>query len=88
MIAHDAIELAKLTPTSGWGTLGDPALFKLGLTKAELEARINRAYRQLQEAGSTARQPSETSQQWADRLGDNTLFHTIRVAYLNLEALS
>jgi hypothetical protein len=96
---HDAIELAKLTPASGWGKLPDPATVKLppstvehetvklAFTKAELEARIQRAYRQL---GS---KPSgETHQHYVDRIAADSyslhLLHTMRVAYINLEALS
>jgi hypothetical protein len=90
-VPYDALQLAKLTPASGWGKLPDPSTVKTTFTKAELEARIRRAFRQL-----GAREPGETYQDWADRLGrmdegtitGKTLFHTIRVAYLNLEALS
>lgn len=93
MIEHDVMKLAQLTPASGWGRLPDPATVSLGLNKAELQARMRRAYRQLVErGGSCARQGDETHQQWADRIGAMGghpvhLLHGIRVAYLNLEAL-
>jgi hypothetical protein len=88
MIEHDAMKLAQLTPASGWGRLPDPAIVSLAFTKAELEARLRRAYRQL--VGT--RHSDETHQQWADRIGAMGgqplhLLHAISVAYLNLEAL-
>jgi hypothetical protein len=96
-IERDAIELAKLTPASGWDRFPDPATACLPFTKAELEARLRRAYRQLVGHSvpmtGVGRQPDETHQQWADRIGamggyPGVLLHTMRVAYLNLEALS
>jgi hypothetical protein len=91
-IEHDAIELAKLTPASGWGDLPDPETVRMTFTKAELEVHIRRVYRQLAE-GRCARQPDETHQQCADRIGAMgghplTMLHNMRVSYLNLEALS
>lgn len=65
-----------------------------GKTRAEYETMLRRAYRQLVEGGTAARRGDETHQQWADRLGDmddsdaKRLFHTMRVAQINLEALS
>lgn len=95
MIEHDAMKLAQLTPASGWGRLPDPATVNLSFTKAELEARLRRAYRQLVGHSvpmtGVGRQPDETHQQWADRIGAMGgeplhLLHAIRVAYLNMEA--
>ena len=95
MLEHDAIALAKLTPASGWGALPEPEVnvaktddyFQVKFAKAELEARLRRAYRQLAEG--FPRLSHETHQQWADRMSGPALqlLHTIRVAYLNLEAL-
>jgi hypothetical protein len=94
VIERDALALAQLTPASGWGVLPDPATVTLkwagrNFTKAEMEARLRRAYRQL--VGT--RHGDETHQQWADRISamggyPGVLLHTMRVAYLNLEALS